>query len=123
MPLQRQVPDKPIRIGFNDVTLVGANSDAPRATAFTVPKGRKFTLYAIGTDQNAAAVDLIAFKVTGPQSIQLVDLPTNRLPTDERIVPLWEAFAEGDALTVGIRNGTGAGITPQLTWLYADEAA
>lgn len=123
MPLNLQVPPKPVRVGFNNTTLVGANSDAPRAVAFTVPSARKFTLYGVGTDQNSASVDLIAFHITGPQSLQLIDLVTQRLSTDERVVPQWEEFKAGDTLTVGIRNRTGAGITPQLYWYYSDEPA
>lgn len=123
MPLNRMMPDKPLRIAQNSVTTVNANSDAPRATIFTVPKGRKFTLYAVGTDQNAANVRLQAFHIIGTQATQLVDLPTQRLSTDERVVPQWEVFAEGETLTVGLLNGTGAGITPQLYVYYTDEAA
>lgn len=121
MPLYRTVPDKPVRIAFNDVTLVAANSDTPRATMLTVPEGRKFTVFGIGTDQNAAAVDLIAFKVRGTDNPQIVDIPSNRLSTDQRVVELWEELEKGEQLVVGIRNGTGAGITPQLVVHYIDE--
>jgi|SRR5882672_12195201 len=123
MPLNRWVPDKPFRIAQNNVTLVAANSDAPRATIWTVPKNRKFTLYGVGTDQNAASVRLQAFHIAGGQSVQLIDIPTQRLPTDERMVPMFETFAEGETLTVGLLNGTGAGITPQLYVYYTDESA
>lgn len=123
MPLNRMMPDKPVRLAQNSVTTVAANSDAPRATIFTVPKGRKFTLYAVGTDQNAANVRLQAFHIIGSQSVQLIDIPTQRLSTDERVVPQYEVFAEGETLTVGLLNGTGAGITPQLYVYYTDEAA
>lgn len=123
MPLNRFAPDKPLRITQNSTTTVGANSDAPRATIFTVPKGRKFTLYAVGTDQNAASVNLQAFHILGTQAVQLVDIPTTRLSTDERLVPQYETFAEGETLTVGLKNGTGAGITPALVVWYTDEPA
>lgn len=123
MPINRMMPDKPTRIAQNNVNTVAANSDAPRATIWTVPVGRKFTVYGIGTDQNAASVRLQAFHVLGQQSVQLVDVPTQRLPTDERVVPLYEVFATGEALTVGLLNQTGAGITPQLYVYYTDEAA
>lgn len=123
MPLNRFMPDKPLRIAQNSVTTVNANSDSPRATIFTVPIGRKFTLYGVGTDQNAASVRLQAFHIQGGQSVQLIDIPTQRLPTDERTVPMFEVFAAGEALTVGLLNGTGAGITPQLYVYYSDEPA
>lgn len=123
MPLNRFMPDKPLRIAQNSVTTVNANSDSPRATIFTVPIARKFTLYGVGTDQNAANVRLQAFHIQGGQSVQLIDIPTQRLPTDERAVPMFEVFAAGEALTVGLLNGTGAGITPQLYVYYSDEPA
>jgi hypothetical protein len=117
------MPDKPLRVAQNSVTTVNANSDSPRATIFTVPKGRKFTLYAVGTDQNAASVRLQAFHIIGTQSVQLLDIPTQRLPTDERAEMMFEPFAEGETLTIGLLNGTGAGITPQLVAWYTDEPA
>ena len=123
MPLNRFSPDKPLRVTQNSTTTVNANSDSPRATIFTVPKGRKFTVYAVGTDQNAASVNLQAFHIIGTQSVQLLDIPTQRLSTDERLVPQYEVFAEGETLTVGLKNGTGAGITPQLVVWYSDEPA
>lgn len=123
MPFFRTAPDKPLRVAQNKTTVVAANSDAPRATMFTVQKGHKFTVYAIGCDQNVALVDLIAFHIAGTQSVQLIDVPTQRLPTDERLVPQYEPFLEGESLTVGLRNGTGAGITPQLVVFYTDEPA
>jgi hypothetical protein len=123
MPLNRFFPDKPLRIAQNKTTLVGANSDAPKATIFTVPKSRKFTVLGIGTDQNAASVDLLASHIVGGQAVQLIDLATQRLPTDERVAPLFEVCAEGESLFVGLRNGTGAGITPQLYVYYIDEPA
>lgn len=123
MPLNRFMPDKALRIAQNSVTTVNANSDSPRATIFTVPKARKFTVYGVGTDQNAASVRLQAFHIIGTLSVQLIDIPTQRLPTDERAVPQYETFAEGETLTVGLLNGTGAGITPQLYVYYTDEPA
>lgn len=123
MPLYKVLPDKPVRIAQNSVTTVAANSDAPKAQMFTVPKGRKFIVHAVGADQNAANVSLLAFHIIGTQAVALVDMPTQRLPTDERIAPLNEVFAEGETLTLGLRNGTGAGITPQLTVVYTDEPA
>ncbi len=123
MPLYRPLPDKPTRVAQNNATLVGANSDSPRATIFTVPTGRKFTVYAVGTDQNSATVDLIAFHIVGTQSVQLIDRQTNTLPTDERLVPQYEEFKTGESLTVGLRNRTGAGITPDMYVFYSDEPA
>lgn len=123
MPVNRMMPDKATRIASNLTTLVGANSDAPKATAFTVPTGRRFTLYAVGTDQNSASIDLLAAHIVGSQAVQLVDLVTQRLPTDERVVPQFEVFNVGESLVIGIRNRTGAGVTPQLEWYYTDEAA
>ncbi len=123
MPIFRTIDEKPTRVAQNNATLVGANSDAPRATLWTVPVGRKFVVYAIGTDQNSATVDLIAFHVIGTQSVQLIDRQTNTLATDERIVPIYEAFGVGESLTIGIRNRTGAGITPVLYVYYSDEPA
>lgn len=123
MPLTRLMPDKPVRIASNNVTTVAANSDAPKATIFTVPTGRKFTLYGVGCDQNAASVDLLAAHIVGTQAVQLIDVRTQRLPTDERVVPQYEVFNVGESLVVGLRNGTGAGITPQLYVYYTDEPA
>jgi hypothetical protein len=123
MPLYKLLPDKPLRVASNTVTTVAANSDAPKATLFTVPTGRKFTVHAVGTDQNAANVNLLAAHIIGTQAVQLVDEPSQRLPTDERIVPLNEVFGVGESLVMGLRNSTGAGITPQLTVLYSDEPA
>lgn len=117
------LPDKPTRVAQNNATLVGANSDSPRATIWTVPIGRKFTVYGVGTDQNSATVDLIAFHILGQQSTQLIDRQTNTLPTDERVNPLYEEFKTGESLTVGLRNRTGAGITPDLFVFYSDEPA
>ena len=123
MPLNRFMPDKPTRVAQNSSTTVAANSDAPKATIFTVPTNRKFTVYAVGTDQNAANVSLLAAHIIGTQAVQLIDMPTQRLSTDERVVPLYEVFGVGESLVVGLRNGTGAGITPQLYVYYSDEAA
>lgn len=123
MPLNRFAPDKPLRIAQNKVTVVPANSDSPRATMFTVPTGRKFTVFAVGTDQNAASVDFIAFHIVGTQAVQLVDIPSQRLSTDERLVPQYEVFNVGESLTMGIRNGTGGSLTPQLVVWYSDESA
>lgn len=117
------LPDKPIRWAQNNATLVGANSDSPRATMFTVPVGRKFTVYGVGTDQNSASVDLIAFHVLATQTPQLVDKQTNMLPTDERVAPLYEEFKPGESLTIGIRNRTAAAITPGLFVAFSDETA
>lgn len=117
------LPGKPLRIAQNNVTLVGANSDSPRALFFTVPVARKFTLLGIGTDQNSASIDLTAFHVIGTQSVQLSDRQTNTLPTDERTEPMDEVFNVGESLTVGIRNRTGAGVTPNLYIFYTDEPA
>ena len=116
-----QTPAKPLRVAQNNVTLVGANSDAPRALFFTVPIKRRFTLWGIGTDQTSATVDLLAFHIIGTQSVQLSDRQANTLPTDEKIEAMYEVFNEGESLTVGIRNRTGAGITPDLFIFYTDE--
>jgi len=123
MLFAQQSPAKPLRIAQNNVTLVGANSDAPRAIIFTVPLARKFTLYGIGTDQTSATVDLIAFHIIGTQSVQLSDRQCNTLPTDEKTEPMYEVFSAGESLTLGIRNRTGAGITPDLYVFYTDEPA
>lgn len=123
MPLNRMMPDNPTRIAQNATTTVGANSDAPKVTAFTVPIGRKFTLYGIGTDQNSASIDLLAAHIVGGQAVQLIDKCTQRLSTDQRIEPQFEVFAAGESLVVGLRNRTGAGVTPQLEWYYTDTAA
>ncbi len=123
MPVNKWLPDKPLRNAQNNATLVGPNSDSPRATFFTVPRGRKFVLYGVGTDQTSASVDLMAFHITSTQAVQLLDRQTNTLPTDERLVPMFEEFVAGDTLTVGIRNRTGAGITPALHVLFSDETA
>src|SRR6266571_2193441 len=118
-----QLPVKPLRIAQNNVTLVGANYDAPRAIIFTVPVGRKFTLLGIGTDQTSATIDLVAFHIIGTQSVQLVDRQCSTLPTDEKTVPQYEVFGVGESLTLGIRNRTGAGVTPDLYVFYTDEPA
>lgn len=119
----QQSPAKAMRWAQNSATTVGANSDSPKATLFTVPKGRKFTVLAVGTDQNAASVSLLAQHIIGTQAVSIVDIPTQRISTDDRLVPVYEVFAEGESLNVGLRNGTGAGITPQLTVCYTDESA
>jgi hypothetical protein len=36
---------------------------------------------------------------------------------------MYEPFGVGESLTMGLRNGTGAGITPQLVAYYTDEPA
>lgn len=123
MPLNRMMPDKALRVAQNLVVTVGANSDAPKATLFTVPTGRKFTVYGVGTDQNSASIDLLAFHIQGTAAVALVDLVSQRLPTDERVVAQFETFAVGESLVLGIRNRTGAGVTPQLYVYYTDEAA
>jgi hypothetical protein len=123
MSLFRMLADKPLRVAQNKTTTVAANSDAPKATIFTVPTGRKFTVYGIGTDQNTALVDLLAAHIVGSQAVQLVDMPSQRLSTDDRTVPQFEVFNVGESLVVGLRNGTGAGITPQLIVYYTDEPA
>jgi hypothetical protein len=123
MLFAQQSPVKPLRVAQNNVTLVGANSDAPRALIFTVPVKRRFTLYGIGTDQTSATVDLLAFHIIGTQSVQLIDRQANTLPTDEKTSPMYEVFNEGESLTIGIRNRTGAGITPDLFIFYTDEPA
>ena len=118
-----QVPPKALRIAQNNVTVVGANSDSPRATIWTVPVGRKFTMVGLGTDQSSASIDLLAFHVIGSQAVQLCDRQCNTLPTDEKTVPMNEIFGVGESLTVGIRNRTGGGVTPDLYVFYTDEPA
>src|ERR1043166_158100 len=100
MPINRMMPDKALRVAQNLTTTVGANSDAPKATLFTVPTGRKFTVYGIGTDQNSASIDLLAAHIVGTQAVQLIDLVTQRLPTDERVIPQFEQFAVGESLII-----------------------
>jgi hypothetical protein len=90
---------------------------------FTVPILRKFTLLGLGTDQNASNIDLIAFHIIGTQAVALCDRQTNTLPTDERTVPMHEVFNAGESLTLGIRNRSGAGVTPDLYIFYTDEPA
>jgi hypothetical protein len=123
MPLNRMMPDKPLRVAQIKNNTVNANSDAPRATMFTVPVGRKFTVYALETDQSAANVDLIAFHIIGQNAVQLADFPTQRFSTDERVLPQFEPFSTGESLTMGLRNGTGGNLTPQLVVYYTDEPA
>src|SRR6266704_3012638 len=68
MLFAQQSPVKALRVAQNNVTLVGANSDAPRALVFTVPIARKFTLFGVGTDQTSASIDtpaLMAFSSDG----------------------------------------------------------
>lgn len=123
MPVNRMMPDKATRVASNLTTTVGANSDAPKVTAFTVPVGRKFTVFAVGTDQNSASIDILAQHIISSAAVNMVDLVTQRLPTDERVVPLFEVFGAGESMVIGLRNRTGAGVTPQLVWYYTDEAA
>ena len=123
MPLNMMIPNKPIRIAQNQVTTVGANSDSPKALMFTVPIARKFTVFGLATDQAVANVDLLAFHIIGTQAVALCDLPTVRMPKDEQVVPIFETFAAGESLTMGIRNKTVAAITPQLVMYYIDESA
>jgi hypothetical protein len=123
MPLNRMLPDKPLRIAQNKTTTVGAQSDAPKATMFTVPIGRKFTVYGLATDQNSASIDLLAQHIVGTQAVAIVDMTTARLPTDERVVPAFEVFNAGESLNMGLRNGTASPVTPQLEVYYTDEPA
>ncbi len=123
MLFAQQSPVKALRVAQNNVTLVGANSDAPRALVFTVPIARKFTLFGVGTDQTSASIDLIAFHIIGTQSVQLIDRQCNTLPTDEKTSPMYEVFNAGESFTLGIRNRTGAGVTPDLFFFYTDEPA
>ena len=123
MPLNMMVPNKPIRIAQNQVTTVGANSDSPKALMFTVPIARKYTVFGLATDQAVANVDLLAFHIIGTQAVALADLPTVRMPKDEQVVPVFETFAAGESLTMGIRNKTAGAITPQLVMYYIDEPA
>jgi hypothetical protein len=117
------VPTKPVRIAQNQVTTVGANSDSPKALMFTVPIARKYTVFGLATDQTAASVDFIAFHIIGTQAVALCDIPCTRMPTDEHVVMVFETFAAGESLTMGIRNKTAAAITPQLIMYYIDEPA
>jgi hypothetical protein len=123
MPLNMIVPTKPVRIAQNQVTTVGANSDSPKALMFTVPIARKYTVFGLATDQTAASVDFIAFHIIGTQAVALCDIPCTRMPTDEHVVMVFETFAAGESLTMGIRNKTAAAITPQLIMYYIDESA
>ncbi len=123
MPLFRQVPPANLRVAKNNSTQVGANSDAPKAVLFTVPTNRKYHVYAVGCDQNGTGVDFLAVHVAGSVAAMIVDIPSQRLPTDERIVLLAEDFNEGESLLLGLRNGTGLAITPQLVAFYADQPA
>ena len=123
MPLNMMVPQKPVRIAQNKVTTVGANSDSPKALMFTVPQGRKYTVFGLGTDQTAAGIDFIAFHIIGTQAVALCDIPAVRLPHDEQTVMLFETFGAGESLTMGIRNSTAGAITPQLVMYYTDESA
>lgn len=119
----QQLPAKAARWAQNSSTTVNANSDSPKATMFTVPTGRKFTVLAVGTDQNAASVSLLAQHIIGTQAVSIVDIPSQRISTDDRLLAVNEVFGVGESLTMGLRNGTGAGITPQLVVVYTDEAA
>ena len=123
MPLNMMVPQKPIRIAQNQTTTVGANSDSPKALMFTVPQGRKYTVFGLATDQTAANIDFLAFHIVGTQAVALCDIPAVRLPKDEQVIMMFELFAAGESLTMGIRNKTAAGITPQLVMYYTDESA
>jgi hypothetical protein len=123
MPLNMMVPLQPVRVAQNQATTVGANSDSPKALMFTVPIGRKYIVFGLGTDQTATGVDLIAFHIIGTQAVALIDIPCNRLPTDEHSVMVYETFAAGESLTFGIRNRTASGITPQLVMYYLDQPA
>ena len=123
MPLNMMIPLKPIRIAQNQVTTVAANSDSPKALMFTVPQGRKYTVFGLATDQTAANIDFLAFHIIGTQAVALCDIPAVRLPKDEQVIPQFETFGAGESLTLGIRNKTVAGITPQLVMYYIDEPA
>jgi hypothetical protein len=123
MPLNMMVPQKPVRIAQNQVTTVAANSDSPKALMFTVPQGRKYTVFGLATDQTAASVDFIAFHIIGTQAVALCDIPATRMPTDEHAVLIFETFGAGESLTMGIRNKTASAITPQLIMYYIDEPA
>jgi hypothetical protein len=123
MPLNMMLPQKAIRIAQNKVTTVGANSDSPKALMFTVPINRRYTVVGLATDQSAASVDFLAMHIIGTQAVAMCDIPSTRLPKDEQVVPMFELFAAGEALTMGVRNATVAAITPQLIVYYIDEPA
>lgn len=123
MPLLQTLPQKAVRVAQNSVTAVGAFSDAPKAPMFTVPLGRKFTVFGVQTDQHVAAVDLLATHTAGTGTVFVVDIPSLLIDQADFLVPCYEVCAAGESFAMGLRNGTAAPITPQLTVIYADEPA
>lgn len=123
MPLFQSLPAKPVRVAQNSLTAVGANSDAPKAPMFTVPVGRKFTVLGVQTDQHAAAVDLLATHTSGTGTVFVVDMPSLLIDQADFLVTVYEVCLGGESFAMGLRNGTAAPITPQLTVIYTDEPA
>lgn len=123
MPLFKTAPDGTIRFASGFTTQQAANSDSAVSVTLNVPQGRKYTVFQVLTDQSSASIDLLCKHISGSGSVIVVDRPANTLPTDERGVVVNEVLAQGDAFSAGIRNRTGAGVTPVISVGYIDSAA
>ena len=123
MPLFKTPPDGQIKYAKGDTTQQAANSDSAVSVTLNVPSGRKYTVFQVITDQSSASIDLLCKHVAGGGSQIIVDRNTSTLPTDERSVQLNEICSAGDGFTAGIRNRTGAGVTPVIIVGYIDASA
>jgi hypothetical protein len=123
VPLFKTPPDGAIRWAKGDTTQQAANSDNAVSVSLTVPAGRKFTVFQVLTDQSSASIDLLCKHVQGGGSVTVVDRNSSLLSTDERGVVVNEICVPGDQFTAGIRNRTGAGVTPVIVVGYIDAGA
>src|SRR5436309_13732766 len=123
MPLFKTPPDGQIKFASGFTTQQAANSDSAVSVTLNVPQGRRYTVFQVLTDQSSASVDLLLKHISGSGSVIVVDRPSSTLPTDERGVVLNEVLLQGDTFAAGIRNRTGAGITPVISVGYIDAGA
>lgn len=123
MPIYKPVPDGQIKWAKGDTTQQAANSDSAVSVTLTVPSGRRFTVFQVITDQTSASIDVLCKHVGGGSSQVIVDRNASTLPTDEKSVFIQEVCAAGDQFLAGIRNRTGAGVTPVMIVGYVDAGA
>lgn len=123
MPINKFIPDGTVRFAKGDTTQQAANSDSAVSVTLNVPQGRKYTVFQVVTDQNSASIDLLCKHIAGGGSVVVVDRNSSTLASDERGVPLNEICVQGEAFTAGIRNRTGAGVTPVIVVGYVDAGA
>ena len=123
MPIQKIVPAGLVRWASGFSTQQAANSDSAVSVTLNVPQGRKYTVFQVITDQTSASIDLLCKHIGGGGSVVVVDRPASTLETNEKGVIIEEPLNAGDAFTAGIRNRTGAGVTPVISVGYIDSGA